>query len=787
MADPDPQAKLFADAEPRGDTIFINGRCVLRTDGERRVVLVAGIPVAHFDASDRAAEANAMVMLVEHGHAQQTEVARAFGYEVRSVRRFQRRYEDGGLAALLRVPGYPKGRPRQGVHDRRVSALKKEGRSNRDIARRLGVTEKAVRKRLRRLGWKAAPPPAQLAFPALPGADPNLSGRPVSGTASSVGEAPGPPSPGADPNLSGPPRPAPLPGEPVPATFDTDPADRTADRLFALLGYLDDAAPLFRDGTAVAGAGVLLAVPYLAETGVLVAARQVWGSIGPAFYGLRTTIMVLLLMALLRVRRPEGLKERSPLDFGRVLGLDRAPEVKTVRRKLTRLAEIGGVETFGHLLAQRRVATHGHAMGFLYIDGHVRIYYGKRRLPKTHASRINAVAPATTDYWVNDQQGDPLFVVTAKANAATTAMLTPLLAEIRKLVDDRRLTVVFDRGGYSPKLWKKILASGFDILTYRKGKWRNLPAGSFAERCAKLDGRVVTYDLADQGVRVGGLRLRQVTRRKGDHQTPVLTSRRDLSAIEIAYRMFERWRQENFFKYLRDEYLIDALVDYHIERDDPMREVPNPKWADADEKLRAARAEVAKLARDAFLGRMLDVLQTGPSPRRRQVMAALKSRSRVMWAAMQRALALAKHRDRIPRRVPVGKTTDEPIIKLATARKHLTNLLKMVAFQAESELVRAVAPHYLRADDEGRTLIQSALATAADIQVTPAELRVTLAPLSSPHRSAALTALCEKLNATDTCFPGTRLRLRYAVQPAPPISLAFPGPRDRAPAPAPTA
>jgi hypothetical protein len=39
------------------------------------------------------------------------------------------------------------------------------------------------------------------------------------------------------------------------------------------------------------------------------------------------------------------------------------------------------------------------------------------------------------------------------------------------------------------------------------------------------------------------------------HQTQVITSRWDLTDIEVAYRMFERWRQENFFKYLREEIL----------------------------------------------------------------------------------------------------------------------------------------------------------------------------------------------------------------------------------------
>ena len=126
-------------------------------------------------------------------------------------------------------------------------------------------------------------------------------------------------------------------------------------------------------------------------------------------------------------------------------------------------------------------------------------------------------------------------------------------------------------------------------------------------------------------------------------------------------------------------------------------------------------------------------------------------------------MALQARRKRIPRRVPVAKTTDEEIIKLATQKKHLSNVIKLVAYQAESELARLIAPHYRRAQLEVRTLVQTALASAADIKVTDAELLVTLVPLSSAHRSRAIAVLCAKLNATATVFPGTRLRLRYAV------------------------
>ena len=141
-------------------------------------------------------------------------------------------------------------------------------------------------------------------------------------------------------------------------------------------------------------------------------------------------------------------------------------------------------------------------MGFLYVDGHVRIYHGKRKIPKAHAARRRLAMPATTDYWVNDQAGDPLFVITAEANAGLVKMLPEVLGEVRSLVGDRRITIVFDRGGWSPKLFGKMIKDGFDILTYRKGKSRRITDKRFVMRRAKLDGRWVKYLLHDQPVRL---------------------------------------------------------------------------------------------------------------------------------------------------------------------------------------------------------------------------------------------------------------------------------------------
>ena len=730
---------LFPDARNAPHTQVINARCLIRVQDGHHVVVGSGVILEHFAQGDHMAEAHAMVSLVEHGWAAQNEVARAFGCTAKTVRRHQRRFDDGGLAALGRPSGYPAGRPRLEFSRREtVRRLKACGTSNCEIARLLGVTETAIRKLLRRIGWQEVLPQTRDLLPreAAQSSNPNLSAfsTPVAAAA-------------------------------VPPSADTDPQDRRSDRLLARLGLLEDAPPLFGDATAVPRAGVLLALPVLVASGVFECAQKVYGNLGPAFYGLRTSLLTLLLMALWRIKRPEGLKEHSPQDLGRVLGLDRAPEVKTLRRKLARLAAVERAAQFGQALAQQRVADRGAVLGFLYVDGHVRVYHGQHTLPKAHVTRLRLSLPTTTDYWVNDSTGDPLLVLTAEANAGLVKMLPLVLSQVRALVGQRHVTVVFDRGGYSFQLFQYILDADFDLITYRKAPFRRVARKHFRLRHLQRDGRTLTYRLADQEVRLqhGKLRLRQVTRLMDDgHQTPILTSRRDLPDVEVADGMFNRWRQENFFKYLREEYALDALAEYATVPDDPAREVPNPAWAALSAQLRQAHAQLDRFQAEYGLEAFTNAEQ------QRRTMRGFKTAQsqlgRKIWNAWQRVVQLEKRRAAVPRRVPVQSVIEQPVVKLAPERKHLTNLIKMVAYQAESDLLRLVAPHYRRANDEGRTLIQSALASAADLNVTESELRVTLAAQSSPHRTRAIAALCEELNGTNTLFPGSSLRLHFAIQ-----------------------
>jgi hypothetical protein len=156
-------------------------------------------------------------------------------------------------------------------------------------------------------------------------------------------------------------------------------------------------------------------------------------------------------------------------------------------------------------------------------------------------------------------------------------------------------------------------------------------------------------------------------------------------------------------------------------------------------------------------------------------------------AARDRLAKLLSRRRALPTRIEVRDLSDDAFVKLATERKHLTNLVEMVAFQAESDLLALLTPHYARSDDEGQTLLHELSRAEADIDVTETELRITLHPLSSPHRTLAVQAMCDTLTETATAFPGSRLTLRFAIPPRPQIGMAFPGPRTKpASPPAPT-
>ena len=471
-------------------------------DGFRVVYQGWDTPLYYISLDDEVQLRYVAVCLHLGGLARQHAIAAAFGHSVESQRRWERRYEAEGLEGLRRkkAPGGP-----FKITATAQACIRKwfeAGESNREIARRLGVREGTVRKALKRMRLRR--PEAKTETTALPFVECEAESQEAThptATRAIDHEA-------IDDVWGAKADPAPPPSVPESeSSFATsiNPLDRTLDRVFARLGLLDDAEPIFADVKRLPGAGIFLVIPPLVQSGVLEIFARLYRSIGPAFYGLRTTVVCLVMLALLRIKRPENLKEHDPQDLGRLLGLDRAPEVKTLRRKLDALAGRGKGLELMRALAERRVRDREQMVGVLYVDGHVKEYHGQAKVGQAFISRRRLSAPAATDTWVNDSDGDPVFVVSSEFNAGLTKTLEPVLAEVRQIVgDDRRITVVFDRGGWSTKLFHRLNQSGFDIVTYRKNHDPRIPVQQFEDRMHVEGGIEYAYKLHDQPrVRVG--------------------------------------------------------------------------------------------------------------------------------------------------------------------------------------------------------------------------------------------------------------------------------------------
>jgi len=712
------------------------------------LVTVHGLATFAWDAGDEAGRRLAAVQLVRLRAASQGQVAAAFGVDPGTIWRWDLALAAGGVAGLVPARRGPKGASKLTPQlAARIAGLDAAGATLREIAAATGVSTFSVRNALGRV--------------------PSAGQHAVAGAAEdSTGEDAG------DGEQD--------PAAPVPVL--PDPVRRDGERVLARWGLLGEGAvPVFTPGARYPLAGLLLALPALEGAGLLDAAREVYGQLRDGFYGLAATLLTLVFLALAGEPRAEGATRVPPGALGRVLGLDRAPEVKTIRRKLGELAAAGKAADLMMALARRHAAARPDALGFLYADGHARVYYGTRTVQKTHVARLKFPAPATMETWVTDSGGDPVFMVVAEPSDSLAGELRRLLPALRQVVGEgRRVTVCFDRGGWSPALFADITAAGFGLLTWRKGPAPDLPAEIFTTvACTDDRGRAHEYELADTTVELGisegprkgqTVTLRQVTRRVparggGTRQIHALTSQDDLTAGEVCWRLSSRWREENYFRYARTRFALDALDSHAAAPDDPDRMVPNPAKKAAAARIRQAEAaaQAAETARDAALLQLRSPAPGQAAYLSNQVINALAAPVQAAWRELDEADQAAAA---IPARTRLGELTPD-MVRLDAETKQITHAIRMAAYNAETSLARALDGHYARAGDEAYAVIREALAVSGDIQPGDGALLIRLDPLTAPRRTHALAALCDQLTAAGARYPGTNLILRYEVKPHP--------------------
>ena len=562
-------------------------------------------------------------------------------------------------------------------------------------------------------------------------------------------------------------------------------ATRTLDRVAAAMGAVVEAPILFEAARDIPQGGVLLALPALLAVGLLRHSPQLY-QLPAGFYSLSSILVLLALLALARIPSLEQLRYVAAGEWGNLLGLDRVPEVRTLREKLKLLcAEAGRAARWNAALArewitQQEPASSGWAF---YVDGHVRVYHGAlTKLPRHYVARQRLYLRATVDYWVNALDGQPFLYFNQPVDHGLVQVLrtevlpwlranVPIPAEhlARMEADPQvpRFTVIFDREGYSPELFLELQQERIAVLTYHRYPKEDWPVEEFREQQVQLvSGEVVRMKLAERETHVGqrpGLPVREVRKLAADgHQVSVVSTNRGPEGSAQVAALMARWSQENFFKYMREHFGLDALVQYGTEEIPATVTVLNPAWRELDRQVRQQHA-AWKRCREQQNRTTLN--QPLAEPAVRQYEQHQGQLQETIEQIEHSLVDLKQRRKATPRQIPVQDLPEESRFeRLRTERKQFLDTIKMVAYRAETAMAAVIREKLARFDD-GRALLRQVYQTEVDLlpDLTNRTLTVSLHHLTQAAHDAAVRHLCEELTATETTFPGTDLRLVYKL------------------------
>jgi hypothetical protein len=554
-------------------------------------------------------------------------------------------------------------------------------------------------------------------------------------------------------------------------------ATRIEERSQAVNHQLESTTVYFESCQSVQEAGVLFLLPFLEQAG-LFSFRNHYDELNDGYYYIDCIILFLAFMYLRRIKNPEQLKYYSPGEFGKIMGLDRVPETKCLRKKLKEICAQKRSQKWNMALANQWSATEDNE--FYYIDGHVQVYTGyKAKLGKKHVSRQKLCLPGMQEFWVNNKNGMPYFYVTGQVNEKLLEMLEkeiiPRLLhempskytqqELEKDPELPRFTIVFDREAYSPVFFQKLWDQHqIAVITYRKNVTDSWDEKDFREYTIDIEGNQTKMELCEKPVELNNVPMREIRRLSAGHQTSVITTNKKLSITMVAIYMFSRWTQENFFKYLRQDYDFDRLLQYAVEQIDKEFIVNNPEYNNKTYKLGKLREKINR--RKAKLYELQEKNVNDDLDKANKYLQLQLETIEDLRTLEQQEKELLEERAKVPSQLKIRDMPDNiKYSKLDMESKCFQNIIKMICYRAETSCANLIADSFNKSINEKRAVVKSIIKSHADIipDYSNNVLTIEIYTQANPRMNSALQKAITVVNETQTKYPGTELVLFYKI------------------------
>jgi len=780
----------FIPGFPEGAQRVGEALSILKQDG-RVTYFVGGDNYFDHKEGDKAAERYGFACLMENGHVRATDIEKALLLPHRTLMNWCAQYRRDGSDSFFRGPPHKKPPVMTEAVRAQCASLLDQGIKPAEVARQLGINHSTLRKAITRKAIPMAKLDAEANVTPIetsaiqPQLMPDSSSPTSTQSEHSQVDAEANVTPietsATQPQLT-PDSSSPTSTKSERSQVDAQAANgigtactRADERVEAAFGVATSASTRFERVCDVPMGGLLAGLPALCANGLL-SGLDKHISLPKGFYSALHILFLLGFMALGRIRRPEGLRHIPPGEMGKVIGLDRAPEVRTLREKIGLMAANGHIQTWMQDLSKSWMNADPTEAGYLYIDGHVRVYDGEvANLPKRFVSRERLCLRGTTDYWVNDAIGRPFFVVSkAITEGMGEALLNDIVPELIKSVpkqpsqqeldDDpqlHRFVMVFDRECSNYKLIAKLWEQRIGAITYRKNVKDKWPQDEFIEQEVPIIGGDSTkMKIAMRQTTLGsGKDLLPVTevRRLTDtgHQTAIITSAKKLGNTTIASRMFARWCQENFFSYMMRHYDIDGLIEYGAKEIPGTTLVINPKRRDLEKTIK--RLRLSEKQHEARLAKYT-LKEDHEVQKKAECVESIQ-------ALQAELVVLRTSRKEIPKKVTIESLPKEQRpTELLPLSKQLSDTVKMIAYRAETAMVAMLRKH-INKEDEARALVRALFVSSGDIEPNEQAntLSINIHRMATPAHDKAIGLLLTDLTKQEFCHPETGAKMIFRL------------------------
>ncbi len=473
--------------------------------------------------------------------------------------------------------------------------------------------------------------------------------------------------------------------------------------------------------------------------------------------GLRIALDAVICALAIRQHVVEGVRRLATPSGATLLRAERVPSASGIRKLLYRLLE----QTDGGLALERQMterllqaAMHDDGPAVFYVDNHMRPYTGKHVVRKGWRMQNRRVLPGTSDYYVHDEDGVPVFRVAVPSHDSLKAWLPPIAARLREALGaDEQIVLAFDRAGAHAEILAALRDSRFAFVTYERAPYPALPTTAFTP--TKIVGENVgLHEERQKNLGDGRGRIRRIAVRTEDGRQVNFLASSTLPAERLVEILWRRWRQENAFKHGVERWGINQLDGRRIEAYPPGTIIPNPLRRRLDRALRIARAAEGDARRD--LARFAADHPRGLAAQR-DLADALAQQESILGV-----------RPFVPKHAPIENTElADRLVKHDGMLKTVIDVIRVVCANAESALAVLLAPHMTR-PREAKKLLANLFAAPGSVVVTEHAIHVRLAPAANKAELVAIGHLFDEINLRHLLLPSDhqRLPLRFALAKA---------------------